>query len=65
MLIVRFAQHGRQNKLQISFDLLVFRQLAHFNHAAAIPIGALRESVTPVLALRVKVGTERALKPLP
>jgi hypothetical protein len=41
-----------QNKLKISFGLLVFRQLAHFDHAATFPIGVLRESVTPVSSLQ-------------
>jgi len=44
--------------VEINFGLLVFRQLAHFNHAAAIPIGVSRESATPIS----NPGTGRAVK---
>ena len=36
MSVVHFVQNALQNKLQISFGLLVFRQLAHFDHATTI-----------------------------
>jgi hypothetical protein len=36
MSVVHFVQNTRQNKLQSSFRLLVFRQLAHFDHATTI-----------------------------
>jgi hypothetical protein len=36
MSVVHFVQNALQNKLQISFGLLVFRHLAHFDHATTI-----------------------------
>ena len=57
-----FGMH-LQNKLQISFGLLVFRQLAHFDHAQTIPLCCLEKVSLLLHALTAISGTGRALKP--